>query len=177
MTSASTFSDDRSNQVVNSTAAKPHFFMTKEEQDKTLPKIAEEPADHIDKFIREQQVSLPQGDVPPALPPRRGVSLSPHAPAGPAPVVRQPFMRRRAFPTGRSDARPAVLTNYSAGLRYILTDEETVLLVRVQACGRGLALRAQLRRWWTAEWQACFYERQTRLWRKMCATSRTVHCV
>ena len=98
----------------------------------------------------------------------------PHAPPGPAPIVRQPFMRRRAYPPGVAATRPTVLTNYSAGLRYILTDDEVKLLIRVQANSRGLALRAQLRRWWTAEWQACFYERQLRLWRRLYIVSIVV---
>ena len=93
--------------------------------------------------------------------------LTPQVPSGPAPMIRQPFLRRRAFPTGTSLVRPHVLTHYSPGLRYMLTDRERKLLARVQAYGRGLALRAQLRRWWVAEWQACFYDKLQRLRRKL----------
>ena len=106
--------------------------------------------------------------APTARPPP---SATPSAPTVPPPRAGS-FFRRRAFPTagGRAAAanpRPPVLTQYDPTLRYILTDLETALLIRVQACGRGMALRARLRRGWRAEWQAITHEKLARLWRKL----------
>jgi len=67
-----------------------------------------------------------------------------------------------------------VLTHYDPELRYILTDLETALLIRVQACGRGMALRARLRRGWLAEWEAITHEKVCRMRRRMYMVSLVV---
>lgn len=101
---------------------------------------------------------------------------TPSAPDAPPPRGGS-FFRRRAFPVGGpsgNNPRPPVLTHYDPKLRYILTDLETALLIRVQACGRGLALRARLRRGWLAEWEAITHEKVARLRRKLYMVSLVV---
>jgi hypothetical protein len=100
----------------------------------------------------------------------------PSAPAAPPPRAGS-FFRRRAFPVGSASGRnprPPVLTHYDPELRYILTDLETALLIRVQACGRGMALRARLRRGWLAEWEAITHEKVCRMRRRMYMVSLVV---
>ena len=104
---------------------------------------------------------------------------APSAPAAPPPRAGS-FLRRRAFPAGNvgvRNPRPPVLTHYDPDLRYILTDVEIALLTRVQAYGRGMALRARLRRGWLAEWEALTTDKGIRLRRRLYMVSIVIGAV